>query len=1486
MKEDITIKINEGENNKSYRREKPIFKKNTEFYNKKKIKPMLKDINEEDKNSSPKKEIELSSKGSNSPPKGIQNKHKSKTLYKSNKYDEKNSDILIRENKRKLSRLTKKTFYDKSRINLTPLQKQYKVNIIKRNYNNNIYLNNIDQSISFVIPYKYKCSIYMFLLLGIPYIITKFSNRKLIEWRGEPCRVKDANFYLIVDGYGNYHICNFTRRHFVTNFSAENRLKGFDNKYISTLFSSIELSEKEEYHEIIYAYNKYYCYRKQVIINNNNTKKNLNEAFENKISIKNSTSSIDMSNDSLNNMNYHLNRFFNKDYYFESPVFNLACTTNKNIYNIFNNYYLRQKEVKFQLDIYGHNKLVLKVINYLTIILEKLLSFVTIYILCVIVFFWYENYFFFIFILILSIILLITTTYQKYLNKKKVVDFSLNKQEKITLYEGPLKPTRLIEYENLVPGQIIKIKEEDVLPCDCLLLDGFCSCIESSLTGESSSIMKYKLPKNSAIFNYSENQKSFLFCGTKIENCFPNELKALVIGTGFNTQRGNLIQSVLFPRKSNYNFYKENMTFFIFTSLSFIAGMVVFIVFHNIRNNGESKSNLFENILDLLTVVVPPSLPLSLTLGTFYYQYSLINKRISCSGVYRLMAAGKINKLIFDKTGTLTEEDLELYGYISSIKKDGYLTLDSRENNSKLYLSYLSEYYKNEFHSQIMNQTENTNNKNNNNNENNIPNKKFEEDVESLNRKIKDDTDNTITYFMECLATCHSVTKINDENKGNSIDIKIFNDVNWIYDSLNVSAKANDQFEVKPKKYFKITEEQYFLKDKNFENNDNIFSKNTIDNELNSYKLKVIYRSHFESRNQSMSVIVKNNFNNSIRLYIKGAPEKIIMQCLERSIPINYDEVHRKYTLQGFRVLACATKLISNTSDKEKEEEIICNEEYQNYKNNDLIFLGLILFQNKIKTHTKKVLQKLKNDGLFPIISTGDNAFTSISLVKECNLVKNNSKFCIMDMDLSQLNLDEKKNVYFGERNSKFAAPRKNIFLNCTFEEVNYNRPSKNSNQTFTVVLNDKIEPNDYEIFDGKNNRRNLLHIGEFNNKILKENDMKLCIHSHVFDFIFFRNKEGLSLSEDLMDNYSDKNSKSEKDEELNILRQIIVDRGILFFRMNPNDKTKLVQLFKKQNPNNIVGMCGDGANDCSALISADVGVSLKSRENIIMTSHLMAKTKSIAIINDIINIGKACYENSTIILKILLIYSEIKVCSRCLLKKYNDNLTRGQYFYLDCIIILFGCCLMSLSDPNYKIKEKTFSKLLINKIYLISIIGHSISQLGLLIIYFFCIIDRNQFYKKRVVKGNNPIYSDNTTTANSYIFYLNAIQSISLVFMLNYFSICKQSLFKSRIFTLYLILNSLILTEILSLENFDVGFFKLGLVKFIDLDNEGTHSQNSRIILFLFCLGSFVITMVWEFFLNWFFSINYSKYLKKEDEKVSKKLKKTYRQKSMVNFR
>ena len=563
MKEnnDDSINIGVKEENVPYKRERPTFKQG------KRRKNII-----EDPDSSAL--IELSTINNPSPDENDLEQRKSKTFHKKQTLaDEKYTKNLILENKKKLTRLTSKTYYDKSKINLTPEQKQYKVNIIKRSYNNNIYVNNIDQSISFVIPYKYKCSIYMFIFLGIPYIITKFSNRKLIEWRSEPCKVSEADFYLIVDGYGNYHICNFTKKCFNPNFNAENRIKGYDNKYISTLFSSIEIYNKSEYHEIFYVYNKYYCYKKT---REDDVKKNLIESF-------NDTSTHQ--HFSVSNETIAQSVRFNKDYYFESQIFDMSFTTNDNIYKIFNNNFMKQKEIQFQLDIYGPNKLILKNINYFRILLEKLLSFVTIYILFIIIFYWIENYYYFIFILILSLILLIITTYQKYLNQKKVVDFSLNKQDKIIVYEGAKNPPRLIDYENLVPGQVIKLKEQDILPCDCLLLEGFCSCIESSLTGESSSIMKYKLPKNKSNFIYSENMKSYLFCGTKIENCFPKELKALVIGTGFNTQRGNLIQSVLVPRKSNYNFYKENITFFIFTLVFFVVGAIIFSILHYRKEN-------------------------------------------------------------------------------------------------------------------------------------------------------------------------------------------------------------------------------------------------------------------------------------------------------------------------------------------------------------------------------------------------------------------------------------------------------------------------------------------------------------------------------------------------------------------------------------------------------------------------------------------------------------------------------------------------------------------------------------------------------------------------------------------------------------------------------------------------------------------------------------------------------------------------------------
>ncbi len=75
-----------------------------------------------------------------------------------------------------------------------------------------------------------------------------------------------------------------------------------------------------------------------------------------------------------------------------------------------------------------------------------------------------------------------------------------------------------------------------------------------------------------------------------------------------------------------------------------------------------------------------------------------------------------------------------------------------------------------------------------------------------------------------------------------------------------------------------------------------------------------------------------------------------------------------------------------------------------------------------------------------------------------------------------------------------------------------------------------------------------------------------------------------------------------------------------------------------------------------------------------------------------------------------------------------------------------------------------------------------------------------------------------------------------------------------------YVIFVFIILSEVLSLGSFNVGMFKIGLVQFVELNSEGTNSQYSRLILFAFCVGNFVLTILWELLLNWIMELYYRK--------------------------
>src|SRR5215471_1404590 len=73
--------------------------------------------------------------------------------------------------------------------------------------------------------------------------------------------------------------------------------------------------------------------------------------------------------------------------------------------------------------------------------------------------------------------------------------------------------------------------------------------------------------------------------------------------------------------------------------------------------------------LDLITIIVPPALPATLTIGTSFALSRLRKQGIFCISPNRVNVAGTVDIMCFDKTGTLTEEGLDVLG-ARSVNRD------------------------------------------------------------------------------------------------------------------------------------------------------------------------------------------------------------------------------------------------------------------------------------------------------------------------------------------------------------------------------------------------------------------------------------------------------------------------------------------------------------------------------------------------------------------------------------------------------------------------------------------------------------------------------------------------------------------------------------------------------------------------------------------------------------------------------------------------
>lgn len=275
-----------------------------------------------------------------------------------------------------------------------------------------------------------------------------------------------------------------------------------------------------------------------------------------------------------------------------------------------------------------------------------------------------QYYYFASCLLFISVVMVIQSLYETKKNYSSIQQQASYTCKVRVMRHGPMEALTEITSDGLVPGDIIEIPDQCIIPCDVVLMKGIAVMNESMLTGESIPSIKTAIPCTDDVYNMQADAKYTLYGGTKVvqtRKIGDSYVLGLVVRTGFQTTKGGLIRDILYPRPSRFSFWRDSLIyigmFFAITIIGFGFSVPA------MKEQDYEDSDIVKRALDLVTISVPPTLPAAMTIGTSYALSRLKAKKIFCISPPRINVSGKVTCFVLDKTGTLTEDGLQVYGY-------------------------------------------------------------------------------------------------------------------------------------------------------------------------------------------------------------------------------------------------------------------------------------------------------------------------------------------------------------------------------------------------------------------------------------------------------------------------------------------------------------------------------------------------------------------------------------------------------------------------------------------------------------------------------------------------------------------------------------------------------------------------------------------------------------------------------------------------------
>ena len=524
---------------------------------------------------------------------------------------------------------------------------------------------------------------------------------------------------------------------------------------------------------------------------------------------------------------------------------------------------------------------------------------------------------------------------------------------------------------------------------------------------------------------------------------------------------------------------------------------------------------------------------------------------------------GKVNFIFSDKTGTLTQNKLVFKYCIIG---------------SKLYKNFeMSSQFKRRT-SQITNMS--------------IYDRKVTK-IQSNAKRVDEG------YFVEYIQKCQE-QMVESEDNGK---VEIFNktlydkkameeDINYINEFLTALAlvndcmldKNNDTDEIK----YAATSPDDLVLVKFAAKQGYKLVKTTFDEKVilignKHVKYKILQALNFSSERKRMSLIVEDE-NGIIKIYTKGADMEISRRLCQKSRSSdNYKiTMHNieSITNLGYRTLMVAYREIKK-EEYLKWKEKFHMEDLTGGKRTKIIelsyeaiekhfeLLGATIVEDKLQEEVPQTIQQLKTAKIKFWVLTGDRMNTAVNIGYSCNLISN-------EQQIFSLKLEKDKNI-----NTDYEAHEQ---INNFFNE--FNLFLKKLAIKYNIIIEDTIPKSLQNILkpdikDGDSNSNSSDSDNHINFNLYKLLENK--IYNEPYSIII----EAPILITLFQDEIQTKK----------FLSICYNSNSVLCCRVSPFQKSQIVQKMKQFAPNSVTLAIGDGGNDVSMIMEADVGIGIMGEE-------------------------------------------------------------------------------------------------------------------------------------------------------------------------------------------------------------------------------------------------------------------------------------------------